>query len=205
MRATSNVLLGLALLMGLSAPACRNFNQEEEEKPKVDRRKVNLPETPPLEKKEIQTHTEDGAFTVAGILAEAGKHFGTEVRVRGIVVDKVECPVPEEPSEEGADAGAGETTEGEQQAERVVLTCHPPPHLFLTDDLAHPTQQILVTGTDPQIHAVTVARPVTLSGRLVKWSDDRVFVRTEGLIQLNVPEPTPTPTPASADSGASTP
>lgn len=177
-------LVGLILWL----PGCRNFD-EPKEAPKADRRKVNLPDTPHLVKKEVRATVEDGAYTVAGLLASMPETLGNEVVVRGIVVDKVECPEEEPPegAEGEADAGAVEPTEPAVPSGG----CHPPPHLFLTDDLARPTQQLLVTGTALQIAAVSVAQPVELKGRVVQWSADKVFVRTEGLLQLEIPDEAP--------------
>jgi hypothetical protein len=184
MHRATHLLLSLTVAAAI-VPGCRSFD-EEPEKPKVDRRKVNLPEAPPLEvPKEVQLHTEDGAWTVAGLLLKAPELLGKDVQVRGIVVDKVECPTPDEDEEpDSGDATVGEADAGEPTP-APDLTCHPPPHLFLTDDLAEPTRQVLVTGTNPQIRAVSVAQPVTLTGRFTQWSDDKVFVRTEGLLQLS--------------------
>lgn len=179
----------LALALSLVAPGCRSF-EEEPERPRPDRRKVNLPETPPLAKKELRVKADDGSYTVPGLLASASEEMGEAVVVRGIVVDKVECPVEELPE---SDAGVP------AEPPAIVSGCHPPPHLFLTDDLARPTKQILVTGTAVQIAAVSVAQPVRLEGRLVQWSADKVFVRTEGMLQLEVPDEAPPAPPGSIE------
>lgn len=195
MRAPS--LFALAVSLSLATPACRSF-EDEPERPKSDRRKVNLPDTPPLQKKEVRLRADDGSYTVAGVLAGAPELMGKAIAVRGIVVDKVECPVEEVPE---SDAGA-------PPEPQIVSGCHPPPHVFLTDDLARPTQQLLVTGTAIQIAAVSIAQPVRLEGRLVQWSADKVFVRTEGMLQLEIPDeapPPPPPPPAPEDAGAPAP
>lgn len=155
-----------ALLALLALAACRPLEGQSGPPPKV-RPAVHLPETPPLEVPERAPQDTSGAFTVAGLFA-APPDKGQDITVSALVISRHLCPppAPEAPA---------------------APPCYPPPHLLLADERDGSGSELLVAGTNEQVEALPLGDRASVRGKFVQWSDDQVFVRSEGLIQLEPP------------------
>jgi hypothetical protein len=132
------------------------------------RPKVNLPDTPSLVLPEVVAKHPDGTWTVAGIRAEGLEgRWESPVEVRGVVLDRKVCPM---------------------KRRRNQDPCVIAPHLTLGVSLSDPSEALLITGTNAQIHALPEMGVVCVVGAHQQWSEDHFFVDSRGLIQLPVPE-----------------
>jgi hypothetical protein len=176
MRLSRRASLALVLAATVCGLGCDAPLGQQAALPKAPRLKVNLPDTPKLELPKVRLESADGTLTVAGVMRRARGHMWKTVRVHGVVIDRQACE----------DEAAGD--------------CHPPPSALLADGLDAPKEQLLVVGTSGQIAALEQGDVVTLEGRLVQWTDDQVFVRSEGLLELAPPpEPPPPAEPPPSD------
>ncbi|NUN16083.1 MAG: hypothetical protein HUU55_20845 [Myxococcales bacterium] len=186
------VLAGCA---GWTLVGCEQFRPEPVD-PVIPRLKVNLPESPPLELPNVPVRDESGVYTVNGLLKESAALMNTVVIVKGVILDRHVCE--QEPTAlpvavgEGSDAGSVPAPPVEPPE------CYPPEHVMLVDDLSRTRYQLLVAGNPQFVDSAAVGQTVTVKGRLVQWTRDNVFVRSEGLIELEPPPPPIEPTPAAA-------
>ena len=137
---------------------------------------VRLPKSPSFEVRPEPPKHADGALSIAGLLRSADRSAGHEVTVRGLVADTVPC-VPD-PGLEVPKRGKGKAAKDE---------CHPPPHLYLADDVEAQRDRLLIVGWSPnKVLGVRRGQELTFHGRFQRVSPGGTFIRQAGL--LVVPE-----------------
>ncbi len=148
-------VIAVALVM---ASGCQPSADADAERPVLP--KVNLPDSPTLELPSPVQLADDGSYTVSGILAEGASAMGTHVRVSGRVLERHTC----------TDAEPG--------------TLCVPAHVVLVDNLESPRTQLLVVAWDEWVDQTEEGEIAVVRGRFGQWTDDRWFVRSEGLLQV---------------------
>lgn len=186
---TPVLVCGIALV----AVGCDQFKQAPAE-PEIPRLKVNLPDSPSLVVPNVPSRNESGVYTVNGLFKESSTLMNSVVSVSGVVLTRHICD--REPVPDVAVAVAGIDAGSQDSEPPAPPDCHPPEHVTLVDDLARTRYQLLVAGNRVFVESVAEGQTVTVKGRLVQWTRDNIFVRSEGLIELEPPPPEPPPAAA---------
>ncbi len=159
--------------MALVAAGCRKPSPPPPKPPPS----VHLPPSPAVIEPLPERDASRKAWTVFGALRHASELFGKPVRVVGRVVDRHLC-APDQ------------------------VDCYPPPHAYLTDAARTSGRQLLVVAPRDFIDKLVPGTVTVVEGTFKPWTEDHVFVRSEGLVEVP-PPPAPSPDAAShAPSGS---
>ena len=163
----------VATTLAAALVACEPDQKVKRLRPPPTTERANLPPPPNLTPTSAVVRYPDGAYSIDGILREAGKLVGKKVRVKGYVRSVSMC----DPETEAA--------------------CERAPHAFLVDDANRPEHALLVVGPrHSRLKELEEGRGEVLEGHVAQISPDGRFVRARGMLVL--PELPPPPPPASA-------
>ena len=176
------LLAGIVAVATFVAVGCEVEQKVVRLRPPPVQDRATLPDPPDLEPTAEVIRYPDGAYSVDGLLREADKLSGEEIRLKGFVREVNVCDV-------------------EQDA-----TCTSPPHAYLVDDPNRPKRAMLVVGSlRSRLTQMKPGQGETLVGRMAQVSPDGRFVRARGMLVLPDLEAPPVPPapPGGADAGAS--
>ncbi|MFT7622633.1 MAG: hypothetical protein ACI9WU_001806 [Myxococcota bacterium] len=154
-------LLPLILVLTGLASGCKKADELGPEKAAAARVKVNLPPSPEMvEPRRVERYT-DGAWTVAGLVANQGELLRTDVQVKGYVHQIVRCD------------------------ELVATDCELPNHAVVVDDPKRTRRRLIVVGgPDTAFDSLEEGKPMTLDGRYSRSDPEGLFVRMDGILLL---------------------
>lgn len=175
------MLLGLVGGLILAGLGCDMEQKVTRLRPPAVEERATLPPAPELQPTAEVIRYPDGSYSVDGLLREAEKLVGEEVRLKGFVREVSICDV-------------------EQDA-----TCTAGPHAYVVDDPNQPKRAMLIVGSlQSRLAQLEPGQGETLEGTVAQISPDGHFVRARGMLVLPDVEPPPAP-PAGPDAGASAP